>query len=120
MSRSLSVLLVNVFLFLGVAAVGMTAGCGSGQQGGVAVIEPQLVQTPDGQRAFAGQLVNQRSQLLPVVQVTVALYDDNGSRVETVQVEVNDVPARDTVSFSGVIDSDRAFRQAQVQSILTP
>lgn len=107
-------------MLLCLVAVSGMMGCGSGQQGGVAVIEPQLVRTPDGKRAFSGQLVNQRAQSLPVVQVTVALYDDNGSRVETVQIEVNDVAARDTVSFSDVIDSDRAFRQAQVQSILTP
>lgn len=111
---------MKVCLFLCGVAAGITVGCGSGQQGGLTVIEPQLVRTPDGQRAFSGHFVNQRSQLLPVVQVTVALYDDNGARVETVQIEVNDVPARDTVSFSGVIDSDRAFRQAQVQGILTP
>jgi hypothetical protein len=99
----------------------LLAACGSGQSGTqLEVIEPRLVQAPNGQRAFTGVLVNKRSQRLSVAEVEVALYDDSGSPVETIRIEVNDVPPKDSVEFSGPIDSDRAFSQAQVQSILTP
>jgi hypothetical protein len=96
--------------------------CGSDREAteGVTVVAPRLVQTPNGDRAFTGTLVNRRSSAISIAQVEVALYDDRGSPVETIQIEVRDVPAQDSVDFSGKIDSDRVFSQAQVQSILTP
>lgn len=84
------------------------------------MIEPRLVQTSEGQRAFSGTLVNPGSQTIPVAQVEVALYDDSGSEIETVRIEVEDIPAGDSLEFSGPIDSDRTFSQAQVKSVLTP
>jgi hypothetical protein len=57
---------------------------------------------------------------LSIAEVEVALYDENGSSVETVRIEVKDIPAQDSVDFSGPIDSDQSFRQAQVKSVLTP
>jgi len=96
--------------------------CG-GEEGsteGVTVVQPRLVQTPNGERSFTGTLVNQRSNAISIAQVEVALYDDRGSPVERIQIEVRDIPAQDSVDFSGKIDSDRPFSQAQVQSILTP
>jgi hypothetical protein len=54
------------------------------------------------------------------VQIEVALYDDEGSSVETIQIEVDDVPARDSLDFKSRIDSDQAFTQAQVQRVLAP
>lgn len=112
--------LLGVLFLFGVG--GGLLACGSGQDGGseVEVIEPRLVQTPDGKRAFTGTLVNQGAQRLSIVQVEVALYDENGSPVETVRIEVKDIPAQDSVDFSGTIDSDQSFRQAQVKSVLTP
>ena len=111
---------LRVFL-AGMLGLGMLA-CGSENKTteGVTVVEPRLVETPNGERAFAGTLVNRRSSTLSIVQIEVALYDEKGAPVETIQIDVRDVPAQDSVSFSHSIDSDQAFRQAQVQSILTP
>ena len=107
-------------LLLGSIGLGVLA-CGDDQTAeGVNVVNPRLVKTSVGQRAFTGTLVNGRSRSLSIAQVEVALYDGKGSTVETVRLEVEDVPAQDSVSFSHKIDSDKAFRQAQVQSVLTP
>jgi hypothetical protein len=99
----------------------LTAACGSDQSGAdLEVIEPRLVQTPGGERSFTGTLVNNRSSALAVAQVEVALYDDDGSAVERIQIEVNDIPAQDSVEFRQPIDSDLRFSQAQVQRVLAP
>lgn len=108
-----------LLLIVGIGAV----ACGGEEARGEAniqVIEPRLVRTPSGRRAFSGTLVNAGRQPLSIAQVDVALYDDSGSPVETVRIEVKDVAARDSVDFSGTIDSDKSFHQAQVKSILTP
>ena len=111
--------LLAVLVAAGLILIG--GACG-GEQGGtdLEVVEPRLVQTPGGERAFTGTLVNNRSSALSIAQIEVALYDDNGSPVERIRIEVRDVPARDSVEFSQPIDSDRPFSQAQVQSVLTP
>jgi hypothetical protein len=112
----------TAFVFLLAASVGLGAlACGSDRTTkGVDVVAPRLVQTPDGNRAFTGTLVNQRSSPLSIAQIEVALYDDAGSPVETIRIEVKDVPAQDSVAFNQTIDSSRPFSQAQVQSVLTP
>ena len=106
-----------------VGAIGLgVLACGDeeGTTEDVTVVAPRLVQTPNGERAFTGTLVNPRSNTISIAQIEVALYDDRGSPVETIQIEVRDVPAQDSVDFSSRIDSDQIFSQAQVQSILTP
>jgi len=109
-----------VILWVGSVSLGGLA-CGSEPSAKeVDVVNPRLVKTPGGQRAFTGTLVNRRSKVLSIAQVEVALYDDQGTPVETIRIEVKDVPAGDSTQFSGKIDSDLAFRQAQVQSVLTP
>ncbi|MFB6249061.1 MAG: FxLYD domain-containing protein [Salinibacter sp.] len=97
------------------------AACGSSQSGtDLKVVEPRLVQTPSGERSFTGTLVNNGASPIPIAQVEVALYDDDGSPVERVQIEVSDIPAQDSVEFSKPINTDRSFRQAQVQRVLAP
>lgn len=111
-----------LLVVLVVGAIGMSLAACGGQEGSrdVEVSNPRLVQTPNGERAFAGTLVNDRSSSLSIVQIEVALYDEGGSPVETIRFEVEDIPAQDSVDFSETIDSDRSFQQAQVQSVLTP
>ena len=117
--RRLSRGLLLVLFFLGGASV--LGACGSdGGADGVEVTNPRLMQTPGGQRAFTGTLVNTGAQPISIAQVEVALYDDSGSEIETIRIEVEDIPAQDSVDFSGTIDSDRAFSQAQVKSVMTP
>jgi len=106
-----------------VGAIGFGVLACGGEEGtteDVTVVAPRLVQTQNGERAFTGTLVNARSNTISIAQIEVALYDDQGSPVETIQIEVQDVPAQDSVDFSQRIDSDQVFSQAQVQSILTP
>jgi hypothetical protein len=109
-----------VALVVGAVGGGLLA-CGSEKSAtDVNVVNPRLVKTPSGERSFTGTLVNERPQSLSIAQVGVTLYDDAGSPVETIQIDVKDVPAQDSVDFSETIDSDRAFNQAQVQSVLAP
>jgi len=116
--RSVRSPLFAVLLAVGLLSVG---GCGSGAGGSdLQVVEPRLVQTQNGTRSFTGTLVNGGSAAVPVVQIEIALYDDEGSPVETIQIEVDDVPAGDSLDFKSQIDSDRAFTQAQVQRVLAP
>lgn len=117
--RRLSRGLLLVLFFLGGASVLGACGSGGGAEE-VKVATPKLVQTPGGQRAFTGTLVNDGAQPISIAQVEVALYDDSGSEIETVRIEVEDIPAQDSVDFSGTIESDRAFSQAQVKGVLTP
>ncbi|MFP4229127.1 MAG: FxLYD domain-containing protein [Salinivenus sp.] len=110
-----------VFTLLLVVTASLLGGCGSDESAEeVEVIEPRLVKTQNGERAFAGTLVNPGSQSIPIAQVEVALYDDNGSEIETVRIDVEDIPAKDSMDFDGPIDSDRSFSQAQVKSVMTP
>jgi len=110
-----------VVIFLASALGVSTGGCGSGEGAqDVSVKKPRLVKTPTGQRSFMGILVNNRTGPINVAQIEVALYDEEGSEVETILIELSNIPARDSVSFSKDIDSDRPFQQAQVQRILTP
>jgi len=116
--RSVVSLFCIVFLAGGLLSV---AGCGAESGGGgLEVVEPRLVKTPNGQRAFAGTLINGGTVPISIAQIEVALYDDEGSPVERVQIEVKDIPAGDSLDFSQTIDSDEPFTQAQVQSVYTP
>ena len=103
----------------GIAAL---AGACGGDSGGedATVVEPRLVQTPNGQRVFAGALVNQGSSTVGIAEVEVGLYNGQGSRIETMRIQVQDVSPGDSVEFSQTIDSDRPIQQAQVQEILIP
>lgn len=117
-----SALDVLTFFLTGVLLLGGLTACGNEEAAvdDVEVVDPRLVETPNGNRSFTGTLVNHRSNALSIAQIEVALYDKDGSRVETMRFEVEDIPARDSVQFNEAIDSDAPIQQAQVQSILTP
>jgi len=101
--------------------VGLLGACSEGETSRDAtVVEPRLLQTPNGQRVFAGTLVNQGSSTIGIAEVEIALYDDQGSRIETMRVQVQDVAPGDSADFSQPIDSDRPIQQAQVQNVLIP
>lgn len=110
------VLLLGAVLLGGVLiACGTDAGARN-----VEVNKPRLVQTPSGQRVFTGTLVNRGSSTISIAEVEVALYDEQGSRIETMRIQVQDVPPQDSVEFDQTIDSDRSIQQAQVQRVLVP
>jgi len=107
------------------AIVGLMAlcvgACGEeGESNDATVAEPQLLQTETGERIFAGTLVNQGSSTIGIAEVEVALYGDQGSKIETMRIQVQDVSPGDSAQFNQTIDSDRPIQQAQVQEILIP
>jgi hypothetical protein len=112
--------LIVCLVFVG----GLVAACGSGGEdasgGNISVVDPRLVQLPDGSRAFSGVLVNGRSETIEVAQVEIALYDDQGGKVETMRIQVDDIAPDDSAQFKTTIDSGLSFSQAQVQKVLTP
>lgn len=110
---------VTVSVLIGGMAFALVA-CGSGQGNDVEVVQPRLIQTANGNRSFTGTLVNNGTTPLPIAEIEVALYDESGNPVETVRIEVNEIPGRDSVQFRQRIDSDLPFSQAQVKSVLTP
>jgi len=112
--RSLLLVLSAVLL------VGLLGACGDETARDATVVEPRLVQTPNGQRVFAGTLVNQGASPISIAEVEIALYDAQGSRIETMRIQVEDVAPGDSTDFSQPIDSDRPIQQAQVQQILMP
>lgn len=119
--RSSSFSLLLVFAAVALLLGGLTA-CESNDMGSddVEVVNPRLVEMPNGERSFTGAVVNHRPNVLSIAQIEVAFYDDDGSRVETMRFTVEDIPAGDSVEFNQTIDSDRPLQQAQVQGILTP
>jgi hypothetical protein len=101
--------------------VGLLGACG-GDGGGrdATVVNPRLLQTPEGQRVFAGTLVNEGSSTISIAEIEVGLYDEQGGRIETMRIQVQDVAPGDSAAFNQAIDSDRPIRQAQVQGVLVP
>lgn len=113
--RSLILIASTVVLAVFVGA------CGDGEQNSDAtVVEPRLLQSETGERIFAGTLVNQGSSTIGIAEVEVALYDDEGSRIETMRIQVQDIRPGDSTEFNQTIDSNRPIQQAQVQQILIP
>ncbi len=113
-----------MLLVAAVAGMAVLGACGGGEGEGettdATVVEPRLLQTETGERIFAGTLVNQGSSTIGIAEVEVALYDGQGSRIETMRIQVQDVPPGDSAAFNQTVDSDRPIQQAQVQSILSP
>jgi len=111
-------------MLLAVAVAGMVVlgACGGdeGETTDATVVEPQLLQSETGERIFAGTLVNQGSSTIGIAEVEVALYDDQGTRIETMRIQVQDVSPGDSAAFNQTIDSNRPIQQAQVQQILAP
>lgn len=110
------------FIVVSTVVVGLLGACGSDTSGrtNAEVVQPGLVQTPSGERLFRGTLVNQGNSTIAIAEIEVALYDDDGSRIETMRIQVQDVSPSDSMGFSQTIDSDRPIQQAQVQQILVP
>lgn len=120
-SRFLSRVHSSSLFAVATLVAGLFGACG-GDSGGrsAEVVRPRLVQTPSGERRFTGTLVNSGSATIGIAEIEVALYDDEGSRIETMRIQVQDVPPQDSVEFSQTIDSDQPVQQAQVQRILVP
>ena len=114
--RSLMLLVAAV---AGMAVLGACGGDG-GATADATVAEPRLLQTETGERIFAGTLVNQGSSTIGIAEVEVALYDGQGSRIETMRIQVQNVSPGDSAAFNQTIDSNRPIQQAQVQQILAP
>lgn len=106
-------------LVVAALVAGLLGACGDGARN-AEVTNPRLVQTPTGERIFMGTLVNRGASTIGIAEVKVALYDKEGSPIETMRIQVQDVPPQDSTEFSQTIDSDQPIEQAQVQRILIP
>jgi hypothetical protein len=111
-----------MLLVAAVAGMAVLGACGGdgGETADATVAEPRLLQTETGERIFAGTLVNQGSSTIGIAEVEVALYDGQGSRIETMRIQVQNVSPGDSAAFNQTIDSNRPIQQAQVQQILAP
>ena len=110
-----------LFLLAAIALTALLGACGGDSGSGEAsVVNPRLLQAQTGERIFAGTLVNQGSSTISIAEVEVALYDDQGSRIETMRIQVQDVRPNDSTEFKQTVDSDRPIQQAQVQNVLVP
>lgn len=111
-----------VLVIVSTVVMGVLGACGgeTSEQKDAEVVEPGLVQTPSGERLFRGTLVNQGSSTIAIAEIEVALYNDEGSRIETMRIQVEDVSPSDSVEFHETINSDQPIQQAQVQQILVP
>jgi hypothetical protein len=108
-------------LVVAVLLAGLLGACGGDGEGRDAtVVNPRLLQTPEGQRVFAGTLMNKGSSTISIAEIEVGLYDEKGARIETMRIQVQDVAPGDSTAFSQTIDSDRPIRQAQVRGVLVP
>lgn len=110
-------LLTTIVVLLG----GLLGACGGDEKSRDAKItNPRLVQTTGGQRVFAGTLVNKGTSTITIAEIEVALYNADGSRIETMRIKVEDIPPEDSAKFSKTIASTRPIQQAQVQRVLIP
>jgi copper(I)-binding protein len=106
-----------------VGALFVACGNGNGQPSAqnMSVEDPSLVTVTDtGERAFSATLVNNNKKKVSIAQVSVALFDQGGTRVGTTTIEVEDIKAGESKKFSGPLDTDAAVAQAQVQSVMIP
>jgi len=117
--RSQTRLAILLVLLTGSATV--FGGCSSYDSvDSLDITNPELVQAAPGQRSFSATLVNRQDRPIRFAAVTVAFYDGTGHKVETARIGVEEVPARGSVEFHGTIDSDKPFKRAHVQSVLSP
>ena len=118
--RTVSRFLVLLGLTLG--SGGLLVACGGSGTAGddVAVHNFRYERMPNGNRYFTGTLVNKQSARIPIAEIEVALYGANGSRVGTDQIQVEDIPAQDSMAFRSAANIDESVARVRVRSVLVP
>jgi hypothetical protein len=112
-------------LLLLVASIGLSgllAACGGSGTAAddVEVHTFRYERMPNGNRYFSGTLVNKRSRRIPIAEIEVALYGADGSRVGTDQIQVEDIPAQDSLQFRSAANIDESIARVRVRSVLVP
>ena len=103
-------------------AVGL-AGCGEEQVPLDASVEEfRLVREEDGKQVVTGTLVNPTERPISSATVEVALYDQpvepGVEPVETMRLEVRDVPPGERKTFRQTVDTRLRLSGARVRQIL--
>ena len=122
MPRAVSRLLGIAALLTALGLGGLLSACG-GSDASTEDVEVQnfrYERMPNGNRYFTGTLVNKRSVRIPIAEIEVALYGSNGSRVGTDQIQIEDIPAQDSVSFRSAANIDESIARVRVRSVLVP
>ncbi len=93
---------------------------GGGTRAQLAVEGLRLVQQPSGKRQLTGRVVNTGDAAVPVVQLTVSLFDADNVSTGTTQIQVEDVPADSSTFFRHTLDTSADVRGARLKGVLVP
>lgn len=78
----------------------------------------RLVEGPNGERQVMGTLQNTTAEAIENAQVQISLYDANNVRIDSMSVNVSDIPAEGETEFRQSLDTDAEVAGARVQSVL--
>ena len=120
MTRVFSILVFASVLVLGACNGSASSDEQATRQEGepVRVQDFRLVETSSGERQVMGTLHNTTSKVIGNAQIKVALYDANNVQVETMNVNVSDIPAAGEVQFKKPLTTGKKVQGARVQSVL--
>ena len=102
---------------------GLVAGCGgdgSPPSENIEVRDFRYVEQPNGDREFSADVHNTGSENISIVQLEVTLFDQTGAQIGTQQIEVEDIPANGSRSFTQPLTHAGAVGQARVSSVMVP
>ncbi len=78
----------------------------------------QLIQRSGGSRYVQGEVYNGGEKPVPYVEIEISLFDAKNRKVETLRVDVRDIPPGKAKAFRKVIDSDKDIQGARIRRIL--
>lgn len=109
-----------IAIVLGLLAVGLSACDGDEplDSGDVAVEDLGLYEDAVGAKEVAGEIHNRSDKTIQRLIIRVALYDGDGVQIETMNIEIQEVPPEDYVPFSQHVDTDADVQSARVHEIL--
>lgn len=109
----------GLLLALAVVGVAHFGGCRPSVEAPPPVVEDLTYSLlPSGARIVTGQLFNPSDADLPGAQIQVSLFDASNSRVGSVSIPVQAIPAGGRVSFRQPIESDEDVQAARVRSVI--
>jgi hypothetical protein len=73
-----------------------------------------------GERVVRGTVYNPGAEAVSVAQITVSLFGENNVRVGETQIQVQDIPARDSVNFRHVLDTSDDVQAVRVRGVMVP
>ena len=109
-----------IVLAFGLLAIGWTA-CGEEEpldSDDIVVEDFGIYQDAVGSKEVGGELHNRSDETIQRLIIRVALYDGDGVQIETMNVEIQEVPPEDYVPFSQHVDTDADVQSARVDEIL--